>query len=278
MHLSQISGLQEAAMSSLPRQRIQEFTSPLRLVNADPKYPKATLIPPTIRGYLYVAAAVRPGTLPVVLPSAHRSQLLNTLKTLTKDLAAVDAVVKIDLFRALVMPPTASFSAYLKERRTSLRVANFDVLLLIQTTSPATARNLQDTPAYRTLVETVRREAERVHIMSARNVRRIGDVDTTREGLFLFNHFAADHADVMLELWEYLAVWYVKDTGLRNSIALMPTAGESSDYTIVNWARWDTNPVRHFWHQLSKRSFWKYVTTNLDVNRAASMPIYCRLA
>ena len=34
--------------------------------------------------------------------------------------------------------------------------------------------------------------------MVARNVRRIGDVDTTRQGLFLFNHFAAGDPAVML--------------------------------------------------------------------------------
>jgi hypothetical protein len=115
--------------------------------------------------------------------------------------------------------------------------------------------------------------------MAARNVRRIGDVDThNRDGLFLFNHFAADDPDVMLELWEYLAGWYVKETGLRTSVALIPADGEASDYTIVNWARWDVALIRHFWHQLSKRSFFRYVTANLDANRAASTPIYCRLA
>jgi hypothetical protein len=33
-----------------------------------------------------------------------------------------------------------------------------------------------------------------------------------------------------------------------------------------------------FWRSLSKRSFWRYVTVNLEANRVASMPVYCRLA
>jgi hypothetical protein len=114
--------------------------------------------------------------------------------------------------------------------------------------------------------------------MRARNARRIGDVDTSTQGLFLFNHFVADNSRVMLPLWERLAAWYVAETGLKNSVALVPEAGERFDYQIVNWARWDSSPLPHFWRQLSKRSFWRYVTANLDANHAASMPVYCRLA
>jgi hypothetical protein len=94
-----------------------------------------------------------------------------------------------------------------------------------------------------------------MYIMTARNARRIGDVDTTRQGLFLFNHFAADDTGVMLQLWDYLAGWYVVETGLDNSVALAPMEGEKSDYAIVNWARWEVSPLRHFWSQLSKKSF-----------------------
>jgi hypothetical protein len=105
-----------------------------------------------------------------------------------------------------------------------------------------------------------------------------GDIRTMKKGLFLFNHFAADDAGVMLQLWDYLAGWYAVETGLDNSVAMVPLDGEKSDYAIVNWARWDVSPLQHFWHQLSKRSFWRYVTANLEANRAGSMPIYCRLA
>jgi hypothetical protein len=82
----------------------------------------------------------------------------------------------------------------------------------------------------------------------------------------------------MLDLWDYLAGWYEVETGLTNSVGLLPVEGEPSDYVIVNWARWDENPLRHFWHQLSKSSFRSYVVANLEANHAASMPIYCRLA
>jgi hypothetical protein len=149
---------------------------------------------------------------------------------------------------------------------------------LFQTTAPESAEKVRSTPAFRSLVEGLQRKAQSVRITEARNARRIDDVDTTRQGLFLFNHFAADDPQVMLQLWDYLAGWYEAETGLDNSVALTPLEGEHSDYAVINWARWDENPLKHFWHQLSKRSFWNYVTANLEANCAASMPIYCRLA
>jgi hypothetical protein len=249
-----------------------------RIVNADPRYPKATLTEPTTHGYVYVAAAVRPSPIPLVLPSVERSSLLVRLKELAGDLERLGTVVKATVFRAIVVPPTARSSSYLKGRRASLHVANFDVAVLVQTTTPATAREVQTAPAYEALMNALRSNAEAMYVIAARNARRIGDVDTTRKGLFLFNHFAADDAGVMVQLWEYLAGWYTAETGLDNSVALVRLDGERSDYAIVNWARWDENPLRHFWRQLSKKSFWSYVAANLEANRAGSMPIYYRLA
>jgi hypothetical protein len=99
-------------------------------------------------------------------------------------------------------------------------------------------------------------------------------VDTHKQdGLFLFKHLrrtipmgCSSHACTSPAV--------CKETGLRTSVALMPAAGEPADYTIVNWARWDMAPLRHFSRQLSKRSFWKYGTADFAANRAASMPIY----
>jgi hypothetical protein len=249
-----------------------------RIVSPDPKYGKAKLIEPTTLGYLYVAAAFRPGRLPYVLPNGERSNLLKDLKDLARGVEQRDDVVKASVFRAIFMPPTARTSSYVKQRGTSLRVANFDVMVLVQTTTPATAREVQMTPPFTALVDAIRRTTEDVRVIPSRNVRRIGNVDTTRPGLFLFNHFAADDPDVLLQLWEYLAGWYMAETGLKNSVALAPLEGVQSDYALVNWARWDVHPLRHFWQQLSKRSFWRYVPANLDANNAVSMPIYCQLA
>jgi hypothetical protein len=249
-----------------------------QIVNPDPAYPKAELIAPTTLGYVYVAAAVRPGRLPFVLPNRQRSALLKQVKKLAHAVEQLDEVVKVSVFRAIVMPPTARTSSYVKEHKTAVHVANYDVLVLVQTTSPDSALGVRTAPAFQGLVEAMRSQSRSLCIMAARNGKRIGDVDTTRQGLFLFNHFAAEDPDVMLQLWDYLAGWYEVETGLDNSVGLVPLERESADYAIVNWARWDENPLLHFWHQLSNKSFWRYVTPNLEANHAVAMPIYCRLA
>lgn len=249
----------------------------LKIVNPSSDYSKVPLIEPTRLGYLYLAASVRPSRIPWMLPSGTRARLLRQMKQGAEELERIDGVLKATVFRAILRPPTARFSGYLKERAPSLRPANFDVLVLVETRTADIAESLRRSSPFLTMRSALEREASRVFIMTARNAKRIADVDTSRRGLFLFNHFAADDARVMLQLWEYLADWYEKETGLDNSVALVPRR-KGSDYAIVNWARWDESPLRHFWHQLSKKSFWSYVTANLEANHAGSMPIYCRLA
>jgi hypothetical protein len=149
--------------------------------------------------------------------------------------------------------------------------------VLVQTTSPEAALRVQSTPEYAALLAPIRDHAKNLKIVRAHNVKRIGDVDTGHQGLFLFNHFVADDRETMLRLWDYLAGWYEVETKLDNSIALMPD-DQDTEFAVINWARWTTGAAQHFWSQLSKKSFWKYVTRNLEANHAASMPIYFRLA
>src|SRR5262245_13557085 len=128
----------------------------LRLVNPELGYPKASLIPPTSRGYLYVAASVHPGSIPVVLASEERSAILSFLKAAAQQLRSVEDVVAVDVFRSIVMPPTSRFSGYLKERGSSVRLANFDVSMLIQTSSIAALSRLQARERYSSVIEMLR--------------------------------------------------------------------------------------------------------------------------
>jgi hypothetical protein len=257
---------------------INEPGTTARIINTDPAYPKSALIEPSTHGYLYIAAGVHPGSAPFVLPSAERSSVLVRMKELSREIERNDTVVKASVFRAIAKPPTARFSSYLKERSALMQIPDFDVFALVETTSPETARGMRESPEVEALLNALASNAEQVVCMTARNGKRIADVDATRQGLFLFNHFVADDPGVMLDLWDYLAGWYMAETGLDNSVGLVPLNGEDSDYVIVNWARWDEHPISHFWHQLSKRSFRSYVVANLEENHAASIPIYCRLA
>ena len=67
--------------------------------------------------------------------------------------------------------------------------------------------------------------------VAARNVRRVGDVDKTRPGLFLFNYFAGDDPALAVEVRDYPASWYEAETGLDNSPPCSSRWRESSPTT-----------------------------------------------
>jgi len=255
----------------------------LNIVNPDPRYSRVNLIEPTTLGYIHLAAEVRPRPmppqrLPFVPNGRAREELLSRLKMLASRLEQLELVEKATIFDAVAIPPTSRFSSYLKERADSIHLARFNVVVLIETASPEVAREVQRTPDYRGLVEALESEARDMHVMVARNAKRIGDVDKTKDGVFLFNYFVADDANVALELWDYLAGWYEVETGLDNSTLLVPLEDEASDYLAINNARWGGSLPRLLFRQLSKKSFRTYVQANLEANRVGAMPILYRPA
>jgi hypothetical protein len=252
----------------------------LQIVNPDPKYRAVSLIEPTTLGYVHVAAEVRPRSLPFGARARGRgkSELVGGLKQIARELERLDAVETATIFDALASPPATRFSPYLKEREQAIHVARFDVVVLIETASPEVVRDVQGTRPYQDLLELVRNEAKHTHVIAARNAKRVGDVDKTRQGLFLFNYFVADDARVALELWDYLAGWYQVETGLDNSTLLVPLEGERSDYLAINNARTDEGLPRFIARQMSKKTFRTYVQANLEANRVGAMAILYRLA
>src|SRR5437763_4297099 len=251
----------------------------LKIVNPDPAYATVKLVEPATRGYIHVAAEVRPRKLPFLqrLPAGReKSALMGRLTELARQLENLEAVEKVTIFDALAIAPARS--AYLKERGASIHVPRFDIVVLIETTSVAAIREVQGTGPYEALLAALQGHAKRLHVMAARNAKRVGDVDKTRDGLFLFNYFVADDAGVMLQVWGYLAGWYAVETGLDNSTLLVPLEGERSDYLAINHARWEESLPRFLWQQFSKKSFRTYVLANLEANRVGAMPILYRLA
>jgi hypothetical protein len=114
--------------------------------------------------------------------------------------------------------------------------------------------------------------------IAARNVRRVGDVDKSRPGLFVFNCLVGDDADLATELWEYLSGWYAAETGLDSATLLAPLEGEQSDYVLINHARWDGGLPAFAARQLPKKTFRSYLLANLKANHVAAMPVLYRLA
>jgi len=109
-------------------------------------------------------------------------------------------------------------------------------------------------------------------------VRRVGDVDKSRPGQFLFNYFVGDDPGLAVELWDYLAGWYEAETGLDNSTLLAPIEGEKSDYVMINHARWDGSLPLFAARQLPKKTFRSYMLANLTAHHIAAMPVLYRLA
>jgi hypothetical protein len=245
----------------------------LRIVNPQSNYPPVKLIEPPSLGYLHVAAVVDPprGRIPFPGKSPQKAALLSRLTSLARELEKLGTVQKATVYRAILIAPPSGYA-----RQQATHLARYDVVVLIETTSPEVTGEVQTVEPYKFLVAAVQDAARDVHMMAARCVRLVGDVDKTRQGLFLFNYFAADDPVVALQLWDYLAGWYAVETGMRNSTVLEPLG--QADYVFVNHARWDDSLPRFLLHQLTKPSFRSYLLANLEANRTGAMPILYRLA
>jgi hypothetical protein len=249
----------------------------LELVDPDPRYGKVHLIEPAPLGYLHLAgdvqAAHHPG--PVLRRSRDKHQLLGVLKWQARQLAQLDTVERVTVYDALAFTQPGG---YVKDRPAPLPPAWFDVVVLVETATPEAASEVRTASPYQALVEALTGQARRVHQVAARNVRRVGDVDKSRPGLFLFNYIVGDDPGLAVELWDYLAGWYEAETGLDNSTLLAPLEGEKSDYVLINHARWDRSLPLFVARQLPKKTFRSYMLANLTAHHVAAMPVLYRLA
>ena len=242
------------------------------IVNAKPRYRPPTLVDPPGFGYLLLSAEVEPPTGPRPFPgsSDKKTALLGRLKSAAADLAQVDAVERATVYRTVLAPPPTGYARKVEHP------ARYDVIVLVETTSPDNLTALQAAQAYTQLRKELDTDATRVDTMPARCVKCIADVDKSRPGLFLFNYFVADDVDAALKLWDHLAGWFMTETGLDNSTLLQPSA--ESEYAFVNHARWDYGVPRLALRMFTKPSFRSFVQANMNENRMGSMPILCRLA
>jgi hypothetical protein len=239
----------------------------LQIVNADPKYASLRLVEPEALGYIHIAAEVHRRAVPLLPTRRAKSRLLAELKALAHRLAQLDTVERVSVFDSTGYSP---LSPDLQERAEAIHIARFDIVVLIETTSPATAREIQTTAVYQTLLESVRRAARDVHVMAARNARRLGAMDRSRSEVLRFTYLIAEDAEVMLQLWEYLAGWYAVETGLANASLLVPLHGEGSDYMGIDYAGLNGESLVR---QMRTKGFRTYVQANLAANRVGAMPV-----
>ena len=246
----------------------------LQIVNENPNYPPVKLIEPTTLGYIHLAAVVQSGQISFMPARGEKARLLARLKHLTQQLEQLDTVEKVTVFHAIAMAPPSN---YARQHSASIHLPRYDIVVLVETTSPETARQVQKTAEYAVLVDALRSKASDLYIVVARNVKRVGDVDKRHKGVFLFNYFVGEDPQVTLAAWDYMAGWYAVETGMDNSTLLLPLDGEPSDYTIINHARWD-GLLSFMWRQLTKKSFRTYMQANLDRNHVGAMPILYHIA
>jgi hypothetical protein len=151
------------------------------------------------------------------------------------------------------------------------------VAILIEAESLQAVELIRKGTAYREMNRLLRNAAQSVYETTATNVKRIGPVDHSRNGVFLFNYFVAERPAQNIAVWHYTAGWFQQETGLDNSTVLLPTNGRTSEYTLINHCRWDR--LRDVVPSLIfKRSFRTYVLAHFDLNDTAPMPVLYRLA
>jgi hypothetical protein len=247
----------------------------LHIVNPRPEYAPPRQATPPESGYLHIGACVSPPVgPPFVRPASGRSALLRRCARLAGELEQLETVERVTVYRAVLVPPLGGNTA---------AQARFDVAVLIEAARPELLDEVRASPPYGQMLAAIQAAASDVHVMSARCHRSLGRVEETRQGLFLFNHFAATGEtgiEVATSVWEHLAGWYVAETGLDNSTLLAPVdaAGAQARYVFVNHARWDKSWPRLAAEQFGRPSFHSYVRANLVAHGLVAMPVLYRLA
>lgn len=248
----------------------------LKIVGPKERYPKVTLIDPAPSGYLLLAAEIdhRP-PFGFFIESAGKRRVLNRMKSFADDMRGKPGVREATVFNAIIVPPG---KGELLKERPNAKVARYDAVILVEFDTPADAETFAAGQNWQSLVEDVKKDAEKTTTVRASNGRRIGPVDHSRQGIFLFNYFFADDRAQNLAVWEYTAGWFEDQTGLDNSTLLLPAqSNDAVPYSVINHCRWDTMgdilPAL-----LLKPDFRKFVLANFYANNTAAMPVLYRLA
>ncbi|MFG1796894.1 hypothetical protein [Nocardia sp. NPDC049149] len=215
--------------------------------------PPAPYVEPAPYGYLYLGfRADPPRRVPFVLRSSRRREVLRRCQDLARQLKAMDQVISARVYRAVAIQPSS----------TSPR---FDVIVLIETAAPDAIAAVEAAPACQQFGADF--------VMAARNIRRMGDIDASPSGTFLFNHFTADDADRALRYFDSVAGWFSHDAKVDDIALLGPL--EAGPYVFVNQVRLP-GTLAAFVSHLLHPNFRRSVSHKMHANRVGFASIICK--
>ncbi|MFC9996603.1 hypothetical protein [Nocardia sp. NPDC127526] len=215
--------------------------------------PPAPYVETSPYGYLYAGFRVDPPRrVPFVPRSSRRRQALSRYRDLTQQLKALDEVIGATVYRAVAIQP------FVESPR-------FDVIVLIETTTPDTIAEVQAAPAFQQLNPDF--------VMAARNIRRLGDIDRSPSGTFLFNHFTSDDPDRALRYFDSVAGWFTHDAEVDDIALLGPI--DTSPYVFINQVRLP-GTLAGFVLDLMRPNFRNSVYRKMRADRIGFASIICK--
>jgi hypothetical protein len=163
----------------------RQESAKLKRVGED-RFPKAKLVEPTQSGYILISAEVdrRLGFLP---NSRKKRRLIAKCKQLCRQLTRDPNVLEAVVFDAIFITPGED-KEFLEKRRPGGRFPNFDLSVLIETSTPRAVDAVKESALYERMERAIRNAANDTVTITATNPKRIGPVDHSRNGSFLFNY------------------------------------------------------------------------------------------
>ena len=247
----------------------------IQVVSYENNFPKVKLVNPSNSGYLLIALEIdkRP-PIGFFIESRKKKEAIKIAKVFSSKSLKHHFIKESNVFKALIIPPGRG--NFLKQRPNAL-IAKFDLVLLIEFENYEKCKQFSSTLEWADFEKKILSFSKSSITLTGKNIRSIGNVDHTKNGVFLFNYFFADDLKQNLGIWEFTAGWFQYQTNLDNSNLILPDMSKSFPYKIINHCRWD-NLFKILPSLLFKKSFKNFVLKNFELNNVAAMPILYRLA
>ena len=161
----------------------------MKIVNEYIQFPDIEYETPNNSGYVLLLAEIeRP--FPLKPNSPHKKAIIAEAKALCEQLNALDIVVSAHILDAFIIPPGNKPGRKILEKdHPDVHIAAYDLVVQIETKDVDSIQTLQNNTIFKQLVELLKNSTQYFRTVIAKNVRKIGEVDKNRNGVFLYNFF-----------------------------------------------------------------------------------------